>query len=180
MPANNNNQFYSKTFKNKSWANYQYEIDQARSPEEKRAARKEYENILAEGERQKAENDKKRGNEPEVRKWNLEKKSKAREDKQQKEAEEKRKLKEAEKAARKEKRAAEEEEKAEAMKKGDVKKLQELNLKKKETLLKKIGHQTKKCKWENEPGGCWAHTQRKCPFKHKCNNAKGGTRKLRR
>lgn len=180
MPPNNNNIFYTKTFKNKSWGNYQYELDQAKSPEEKRAARKEYENIIAEGERQKAENDT-----TELRKWNLEKKSKEeerkeREEKHHKEHEEKRKVKNAEKAARKEEKAAAEREKEEAMKKGNIKKLKELNLKSKTQLLKKLGRQTKKCKWEHDKNGCWAHKEGKCPFKHNCNNVKGGTRKQRR
>jgi hypothetical protein len=184
MPPNNNI-FYTKTFKNKSWANYQYELDQAKSPAEKKAARNEYNAIIADGMRQKEENDKKKGN-VEVRKWNLEKKSKEeerkeREEKQQKEAEEKRKVKEAEKAARKAEKAKAEREKAEAIKKGDINTLKKLNIASKTALLKKLGRQTKKCKWEHEKNGCWAHKEGKCPFKHNCNNAKkGGTRKLRR
>ena len=176
---------FNNELKNKSWGDYQYEVDEARSTAEKKAAKKEYENIIAEGERQKAENDKKKANEPEVRKFNLGKKSKeeerkAREEKQRKEAEEKRKVKEAEKAARKEERAAAKREKEEALKKGDVEKLKKLNLASKTQLLKKIGYQTKKCKWEHKPNGCWAHKEGKCPFKHNCNNVKGGTRKTRK
>ena len=58
------------------------------------------------------------------------------------------------------------------MKKGDMKKLIELNLERKTALLKKIGYQTKKCRWEHEPGGCWSHKKGKCPYKHNCNAAK--------
>ena len=165
MPSNNNNIFYTKTFKRKSWANYQYELDQAKSPEEKRAARKEYENIIAAGEKEIAENNKR--TKEDLRKWNLEEKKTKEEE--HKKAEEKKKAKE-----------VREHEKEEALKKGNVNTLKKLNIESKTKLLKKLGRQTKKCKWEHEPGGCWAHTQGKCPFKHTCNNAKGGTRKQRR
>jgi hypothetical protein len=91
---------------------------------------------------------------------------------------------EEEKKEKKEKKEEEEEkkqmklEKKEALNKGNIEKLKELNLKSKTQLLKKLGPQTKKCKWNSEPGGCWAHTQGKCPFKHK--KSKGGSRKTRK
>ena len=105
---------FNNELKNKAWSNYQYELDEARSPAEKKAARKEYDAIIADGMRQKEENDKKKAAEPEVRKWEVEEKPSkkeaervAREEKQRKEHEEKRKVKNAEKTARKEKKAAE-------------------------------------------------------------------------
>lgn len=179
---------FNNELKNKAWSNYQYELDEARSPAEKKAARKEYDAIIADGMRQKEENDKKKAAEPEVRKWEVEEKPSkkeaeriAREEKQRKEHEEKRKVKNAEKTARKEKKAAEEHEKKVAIATGNIAKLKKMNLEKKTAFLKAKGFQTKKCKWEHEKNGCWAHKEGKCPFKHNCNNPKkGGTRKLRR
>ena len=65
---------FNNELKNKAWSNYQYELDEARSPAEKKAARKEYDAIIADGMRQKEENDKKKAAEPEVRKWEVEEK----------------------------------------------------------------------------------------------------------
>ena len=179
---------FNSELKNKEWGDYQYEVDEARSTAEKKAAKNWADAILANGEKrvkkneeEKQEKQKKNQKERTAREQKKEEEPIAREEKQKKEAEKKRIKKAATKAAHQEKMATSKREREEAMKKGDMKKLIELNLERKTELLKKIGYQTKKCRWEHEPGGCWSHKKGKCPYKHNCNTAKnGGTRKQRR